>query len=323
MSTAVVTLVSGRRAHLANQHRALLRSARAPDHYVVVAIDDPEVEEWLPDGPLRPLVLSVSGDADGLPLASARNLGARSAIDLGADVLVFLDVDCLPSIALVAAYTAAARRQQTRSHVLCGPVAYLPPPPQGGYDLAALDDLADPHPARPAPAPGEVLVDHDGHHLFWSLSFALRTEVWTRLGGFDEAYVGYGAEDTDFGQRVAAAGLPLTWVGGACAYHQYHPVSDPPIEHVEDIVRNANRFRGRWGFWPMAGWLDAFATRGLVELDGAGRYVMRASGPRSSGAGLAHAARPGSDHRPRLAARANPVVECDQPVASLKTNAER
>lgn len=275
MSTAVITLVKGRRNHLVNQHRALLGSTLAPDHYVVVAIDDPEVREWQPDGALRPLVVSMSGGADGLPLAAARNLGARSAIDLGADLLVFLDVDCLPSVDLVTAYAAVACREQTPSQVLCGPVAYLPPPPPGGYDLDALDDIADPHPARPAPAPGEVVVARDGHHLFWSLSFALRTEVWTRLGGFDEAYVGYGAEDTDFGQRVAGAGLPLTWVGSACAYHQYHPVSDPPIEHVEDIVRNANRFRDRWGFWPMTGWLDAFAARGLVELDGAGRYVSR------------------------------------------------
>jgi hypothetical protein len=53
-------------------------------------------------------------------------------------------------------------------------------------------------------------------------------------------------------------------------------VSDPPVEHLADIVRNANRFRERWGWFPMRGWLDAFAARGLAgpEPDGAAWRVV-------------------------------------------------
>ena len=29
-------------------------------------------------------------------------------------------------------------------------------------------------------------------------------------------------------------------------------------------------FADRWGWWPMQGWLDAFAERGLVRREGAG-----------------------------------------------------
>jgi GT2 family glycosyltransferase len=271
--TAVITLVSGRQQHLVNQHRALIGSTILPDRYVVVAIDDEDVPGWDPPGPLRPHVVPLSADPAGLPLARARNLGARTAAELGAELLIFLDVDCLPSAELVAAYAATAAADETAGHLLCGPVAYLPPPPAAGYDLATVADLADPHPGRPAPAPGEVVVDRDGHRLFWSLSFALSTGTWTTVGGFDEAYVGYGGEDTDFGQRAARCGVPLTWVGAARAHHQFHPVSDPPVEHVEDIVRNAGIFHDRWGFWPMETWLDAFADRGLVQQDGRGRYV--------------------------------------------------
>jgi len=270
--TAVITLVHGRAAHLRTQHEALRRSTLEPDDYIVVAIDDPFPGRWDPPGRPRPHVVPVAASTEGLPLAKARNLGARCAIARGADVLVFLDVDCLPDPGLVAAYATASRCPRTKDHLLCGPVAYLPPPPPGGYELDTVAGLAEPHPGRPAPDPGEVLVDPGGHRLFWSLSFAVGSETWSSLDGFDETYVGYGAEDTDFGQRAASQGVALAWVGGARSYHQHHPVSDPPVEHLDDIVRNATYFHQTWGFWPMGGWLDEFTNLGLIEKR-KGRYV--------------------------------------------------
>lgn len=269
---AVVTIVHDRLEHLRNQHRGLLRSTRAPDDHVVVAIDDPEVERWTPPGTLPPHVVRHERGGDGLPLAGARNLGARVALERGAELLIFLDVDCIPSPRLVSAYAAAAHRDDVGRALLCGPVAYLPPS-DAGYDLDRLDELAAPHPARPAPVPGRVVLDRQNHRLFWSLSCAMTRQTWETIGGFDESYRGYGAEDTDFGQRAAALGIPLAWIGAARAFHQFHPVSDPPVEHVDDIVRNASRFHDRWGFWPMADWLDAFVERGLVGLDDRGSYV--------------------------------------------------
>jgi GT2 family glycosyltransferase len=106
-----------------------------------------------------------------------------------------------------------------------------------------------------------------GYELFWSLSFALAASTWRQIGGFCERYRGYGGEDTDFAQTVRAAGVPMRWVGGAHAFHQFHPVSDPPVEHVHDIVRNANIFHQRWGWWPMSNWLNAFEQRGLITRD--------------------------------------------------------
>ena len=119
--------------------------------------------------------------------------------------------------------------------------------------------------------------------LFWSLSFALDASTWALVGGFDEAYLGYGGEDTDFGQRAGVAGVPLWWVGGASAYHQWHPVSDPPVEHVQDIVRNANRFREQWGWFPMQGWLTAFEARGLACPDPTTAAWASASIPQPAG----------------------------------------
>lgn len=77
---------------------------------------------------------------------------------------------------------------------------------------------------------------------------------------------GYGAEDTDFGHRSARRGVPLWWVGGAHAYHQYHPTATPPTQHLGDIVANANVFFDQWGWWPMLGWLEAFRAAGLARV---------------------------------------------------------
>jgi hypothetical protein len=108
----------------------------------------------------------------------------------GAELLIFLDVDCLPDEGLVTAYREATQDPATAASLLCGPVAYLPPPGHEGYDLQRLAEFT-PHPGRPAPAPGEQQTDGDPR-LFWSLSFALTATTWRRIGGFDEEFVGYG-----------------------------------------------------------------------------------------------------------------------------------
>lgn len=263
---AVVTIAHGRHAHLAAQHRSLARGTRRPDHYVVVAMDDPAITPTTRDG-LTSTVVRVERTAGRLPLASARNLGVRTATAAGAEVVVLLDVDCLAGERLVEAYAAIVTAEPRT--VWSGPVTYLPPAPAEGYpddpaDLAAWDD---PHHARPRPAPGEVERDLDPD-LFWSLSFAVAPATWERVGGFCEDYTGYGGEDTDLARSVLASGTALAVTGDARAYHQHHPVSSPPVEHLDDILRNGRLFHARWGVWPMTGWLEAMADLGLVRCEG-------------------------------------------------------
>ncbi|MEV8529436.1 DUF6381 family protein [Streptomyces sp. NPDC052000] len=82
---------------------------------------------------------------------------------------------------------------------------------------------------------------HGDPRLFWSLSFALTAATWERVGGLCEDYTGYGAEDTDFAARATSRGVGLWWVGGAPAYHQYHPTHSPPVQHLDDILRDGGR----------------------------------------------------------------------------------
>ena len=260
MRTAVITIVAGRHDHLLRQRAALDGSA----HHVVVAMGEREAEHCRRLVGDTSDVIAVETQPQGLPLARARNAGARRALDAGAELLVFLDVDCIPGAALLERYAAAAA--SSTPALLCGPVAYLPPAPPGGYPAAGLHALATPHPARPVPPEDEVQRGGD-HALFWTLSFAVTATTWRRVGGFCEDYVGYGGEDTDFGQLAKRAGVDLWWVGGAWAYHQHHATETPPVRHLADILRNAALFHRRWGWWPMSGWLAAFAERGLARHD--------------------------------------------------------
>ncbi|QCW52597.1 glycosyltransferase family 2 protein [Nocardioides dongxiaopingii] len=262
----VVTIAHGRHDHLEAQHRSLALGTRRPDRYTVVAMGDPGIEPATVAG-LERSVTRIDTTALGLPLAAARNQGVADLVEHGADVVVLLDVDCLAGPGLVAGYAGVVTAHPDR--LWSGPVTYLRPPPATGYDLAALDDLDAPHPARPAPAAGEVAPAGDPD-LFWSLSFATTPAAWSAVGGFCEDYVGYGGEDTDLGRCAAAAGVELWWVGAARAYHQHHPVSSPPVEHLDAILRNGRLFHARWGRWPMGGWLTAFEELGLVRRDGDG-----------------------------------------------------
>jgi GT2 family glycosyltransferase len=274
MRTAVVTTVHGRGAHLRRQLAGLADSTRMPDVHVVVALGDPTVRDVVA-GAEHPTLLLESDCGAELPVAAGRNLGADAAVRRGGELLVFLDVDCIPAADLLERYHTVASNAEHADALLCGPVTYLPPPRPHGYDLADIRARPAPHPVRPAPSDGAVVATTD-YSLFWSLSFAVTAATWHRIGGFCERYRGYGGEDTDFAFCAAERAVPMRWVGGAHAFHQYHPVADPPVEHLDDILRNAGIFHERWGWWPMEGWLSAFEADGLVRRDADGRPVRAA-----------------------------------------------
>ncbi|WP_051341354.1 glycosyltransferase family 2 protein [Pseudonocardia spinosispora] len=261
LNTVVITIARGRETHLHRQRLAL--AADPPGHHVIVGMGETPALKDVPGAPPT-VVLQVPVSPAGLPLAAARNAGAAEARGLGAELLVLLDIDCIPEPGLLDRYAHAAT---VCGHpaLLCGPVAYLPPAGPDGYPVGRLASLAGPHPARPVP-PDRQLWPESRFELFWSLSFAMTVRDWSRLGGFCEEYTGYGGEDTDFALTASAAGAYFYWVGGALAYHQHHPPSRGSSAHVAEIVRNAHTFHRRWGRWPMVDWLHELAADGQVRF---------------------------------------------------------
>lgn len=256
MSLSVLTLVKNRSEHLANLVEGLKRSVRPPDELVIVDMSDRPVNGPDTDFPSRVVRLETKG----LPLAQARNVAAAHA---SGDHLLFLDVDCIPMAHLVGMMDLSLRGSDA---LICAEVLYLGTGDVGpGWAEADLMRRGRPHPVRDFPKVG--LRPEANAGLFWSLAFGLRLNTFEALGGFDERFTGYGAEDTDFGFRARDAGLPLLFMGGAGAFHQHHGVFNPPLQHFDDILANAETFHRSWGIWPMTGWLAAFERLGLMRLE--------------------------------------------------------
>lgn len=279
--TTVVTLADiNRRERVVAQHEYLLQTAHdagedAPRHGVVIL----GPEKFAVDG-----VEVIAHLSDRQPhLATARNLAgdwatsSESGRSMENETLIFLDADCVPGSGLLRRYRQAL--EQEPSAVVTGPVTYLQEADSqleqiraGVQNPSWLGQLRQPHPARPEIEGTQMRkAKKQEYDVFWSLTFALTGATWRRFrrswGGFDETFRGYGGEDTDFGWQMREHGVPLFWVGGADAFHVWHPVSSPPWEHLHDIVENANRFFAKWGKWPMKDWLDAFERDGAVRLN--------------------------------------------------------
>lgn len=260
---SVITIVRDRPKHLARLIDGMTASRCAPRELVVVDMSETPIAVPALPYPAPRIAMTTPH----LALAAARNAGARAA---SGELLLFLDVDCIPRPNLVAAMAHALRETDA---LICPEVRYLGPDDAALTDEAALYRASVSHPVRAFPPSGMRAEANAG--LFWSLTFGIRHARFDALGGFDEGYRGYGAEDTDFGFRAKAAGLPLLFLGGTGSFHQHHGVISPPVQHLADIVRNAKRFHARWKIWPMEGWLHQFAQMGLVVFDGDELRIIR------------------------------------------------
>jgi GT2 family glycosyltransferase len=256
---SLVTLVRNRNALL----RSFLEGVDAQDAPVEVVVvhaggdEDPrEVVSSFPG--LRATVCGVEGAGERIPYSAARNTGAAAATG---DNLAFCDADTIAS----PTFAGAIDRALTAHDALCtGEVRYLPPGDTAGVDFDTLHSRSRAHPHRePVPASGVALGGR--HELVWGLCMAMRHSTFDAVGGFDEGYRGYAGEDTDLGRALREAGVPVGLVAGAVLLHQHHDSYDPPVQQLRATVANAQRYRDKWGSWPMAGWLEGFAEMGLVS----------------------------------------------------------
>ena len=256
---SIVTIVKGRRKQLANLLDSVKASTILPYDIQVVCMDDP-------DGITMPEGLNgsihVLNETHELPLAAARNRGI-AATETGN--VIFIDVDCIVSPTLFATMLMGLDPET----ILAAYPLYLPIVPDTG-NYGDLKRKAVTHPARERIPVGQP-VDH---LQFWSLLFAIQKQTFENIGGFDESFIGYGAEDTDFAMMFHRAGVKQIFVRDY-VLHQYHDKYDPPLNHFDSIIENATRYQQKWNVLPMKRWLNAFKDMGLIKIDQADTITVR------------------------------------------------
>jgi glycosyltransferase involved in cell wall biosynthesis len=258
MKISVVTITRNRQNHLFNLMRGLHYSTTAISELIVVVMggEDPAQYAAIQQATFSFQIKYYYLNQEGLPLARARNCGLEQA---SSDFIIFLDVDCIPSSHMVHGYLHTY--DLFPNAILMGQVNYLPE----GYVVHNFRDLDQsqglPHPGRNY---REIAVIED-YNLFWSLAFAGKKKLFQTIGGFDEAFHGYGAEDTDFSYMAHLNNIPLIACPEALCFHQYHDSFSPPLNHFRDIVKNAEVFYKKWQKWPMQAWLDEFLKLKLIS----------------------------------------------------------
>jgi GT2 family glycosyltransferase len=249
---SVLILVKNRPDHLANVIAGLEQSTLQPGEIVVVHMN----EEPYNISSRVPLHSHKLISSSSLPLAEARNKAASLAMY---DQLLFLDVDCIPAADTCAQllesldnYGLVMAQPKYLSQKLSQPEA---------VQLEQLADMAEPAKSRSHLSHGP----NTDYTMFWTLGFAIKRQDFNTIGGFDETYTGYGAEDTDFAYMARDKGVSLFY-SSAVVYHQYHSSYMPPLNHLQDIVQNSQTFYAKWNEWPMTGWLHAFEKDGYISM---------------------------------------------------------
>jgi glycosyltransferase involved in cell wall biosynthesis len=203
-----------RRGRVLQALDALQHQSVPPDRYEVIVVVDGSTDdttEAFAQLQLRYPWRWVWQENQGL--SGARNSAARLAQH---EVLIFIDDDELAATELVGAHLDAQERHgDVLVQGFC-PVApgYLRMGASLFYDRTLRESLLTlQEPNAPSRWP------------IWGGNISVRRDTFTRLGGFDQqTFREYGGEDTDFGLRLAALGIPFVFEPRALAHH-LHRVS--------------------------------------------------------------------------------------------------
>jgi GT2 family glycosyltransferase len=157
--------------------------------------------------------------------SAARNTGARAATG---DVVAFTDADCCPRIDWLAALREPLREAGVGA--VAGRLASTPP--RGVVEtFSSLFTLQAPT----APARHTRWTPWTGG--FPTANFAVRRDLLTRLGGFDESVAIYG-EDYDLCARLYAAGAAIVYTPAAVVEHQHRVALRPMLRQAFGFGRS-------------------------------------------------------------------------------------
>lgn len=248
---AVAVITAGYRQHDAHldQIGGLARAPVTPDLHVIISMGDRDLtrgrvpvhhDRWetlvraMPPGPQR------------ARRVLARDAGARAAVEAGAELLVFLDADALPSLHLVEQYAEALAQPSVGGpRVLCGSLVDPGPRPEAGYQWSRLDRLVAEDLAAVGLAAGEVIPEPQVER-FRAASFGITAADLETVGGMLGPELSTSEHDLDFASRLREAGGNLARLVGVTALRRPRDLAQVTLAELDTLARAANRFEARW-----------------------------------------------------------------------------
>jgi len=150
--------------------------------------------------------------------AANRNNGSKSA---KGEWLVFLDDDCLPQKGWLFAYFTIIKNNK-EAGVLEGKTT-------ADRDRMRFDE--------------EAPINLDGDKL-WSCNFAIKKELFIKMGGFDETFPFAAMEDVDFYIRVKALSSVI-FVPDAVVIHPWRRLK--PFKSFKKQIKSQKHFAKKYG----------------------------------------------------------------------------
>ena len=244
---SVITIVKNRIPQFYSLLKSLEASEQKPKELVVVWMTSPSDHSLIQSEHFP--IKHCFATSDTLPIAKARNKGAAAS---SASTLLFLDVDCIIHPQLLTRVSTGIAKGMTVGSVMTE--LKLIPENAGYSEVSRLPESRESR---------QKTLQHQ-QEGFQSSLFAILREDFENVDGFDEKYAGFGIGDIDFATRCNRAGiehrsLPLV------TYKQFRNCRACPLNHLLDIVCNANLYKDKWGYYPKTQWLTTFMARGFVS----------------------------------------------------------
>ncbi|HSQ37349.1 MAG TPA: glycosyltransferase [Acidimicrobiia bacterium] len=252
--TVAVVIPAYNRIELLRRTLAGLMVQRGyPAHLLSVVVADDGSEEAstlalaVEEAAERLRITVVRQEREGYGAGRARNLGAAAA---RADVVLFVDADCLPDPELVAGHMAWHHRADnlvvvgSRQHVDSTGVS-AEAITDGSIDIRHLVKGDDPPDAAFAPEDwrrtfyrrtADLRRGNEAFRALLTGNCSLRRDRFLEAGGFSADFRHWGGEDTELGWRLFSAGLFFVPANRAAIYHQQQEES-----HPEEGWRRAGR----------------------------------------------------------------------------------
>ncbi|MHB8682558.1 MAG: glycosyltransferase family 2 protein [Acidimicrobiales bacterium] len=251
--TILVCVATRNRARLLRRlFLALANQAGVPGAFEVVVTDDGSNDE-------TPAVLAELEKESPFPVTVIRNpvpLGPgqarnRALRSVRADLVAFIDDDCVPTPGWLSAHVAALEH----------------------FDVSQGRVEANPEQLDNFGAFSRAVTVNEENGLYETCNIAYRARWLELVGGFDAVFR-HSGEDADLGWRAREAGAVTTFVPDALVYHDVNPPSWRRAMRdvhrwigVVELVERHPQLRSRFGpgrTWRRAHWRAVVAWVGLV-----------------------------------------------------------